>query len=111
MTKVVHDSFSANTLSSPNKEIGWREFFILLIYAVGLTTAIYVLRQHLKQLPSLSDSQQISMLATTEFTGTVAPSKEFKIAATTPRVSASQRLLTSGFRSIIMLGEASSKNS
>lgn len=86
MTKVVHDSFSANTLSSPNKEIGWREFFLLLIYAVGLTTAIYVLRQHLKQLPSLSDSQQISMLATTEFTGTVAASKEFKMVATNPAI-------------------------
>ena len=86
MTKAVQDSFSTDTLSSPNKEIGWREFFILLIYAIGLTTAIYVLRQHLKQLPSLTDSQQISMLATTEFTGTVAPSKEFKIAATTPAI-------------------------
>ncbi|HCF28333.1 MAG TPA: hypothetical protein DEV81_14285 [Cyanobacteria bacterium UBA11049] len=86
MTKAVQDSFSANTLSSPNKEIGWREFFILLIYAIGLTTAIYVMRQHLKQLPSLSDSQQFSMLATTEFTGTVAPSKEFKIAASNPAI-------------------------
>jgi len=86
MTKAVQDSLNANTLASPNKEIGWREFFILLIYAVSLTTAIYVMRQHLKQLPSLTDSQQISKLATTEFTGTVAPSKEFKIAATNPAI-------------------------
>lgn len=86
MSKTSNNSLSAS-LSSPTKEIGWREFFILLVYAVGLTTVMYLVRQRLREpLLSLSNSQQTSMLASTEFTGTVAPSKEFKIAASSPAI-------------------------
>ena len=87
MSKMSSNYLGTNSLSDANKEIGWREFFILLIYAVGLTTVIYLVRQRLREpIASMSYDQQVSRLATTEFTGIVAPSKEFKIAAATPAI-------------------------
>lgn len=87
MPKISNNYLGTNSLSSASKEIGWREFFILLIYAVGLTTVIYLLQQRLREpIVTLSYSQQVSRLAKTKFTGTVAPSKEFKIAVATPAI-------------------------
>jgi multidrug efflux pump subunit AcrA (membrane-fusion protein) len=69
------------------RDIGCRELLLLLIYAVGLTTVIYLI-QHQTQQPSssLSESEQAIHLANLEFSGIVNPSKEFKIAATAPAV-------------------------
>jgi multidrug efflux pump subunit AcrA (membrane-fusion protein) len=67
------------------KDIGYRELLLLLIYAVGLTTVIYLI-QHQTQQPSLSFNrlQQTTNLANLEFSGVVNPAKKFKITASAP---------------------------
>jgi DNA-binding NarL/FixJ family response regulator/multidrug resistance efflux pump len=71
----------------PTKHIGWREIIILFAFAVSATLGIYLVRQRLRSpLPSLSQSEQISNLTKTEFTGKIKPAKIFKIAAPTPSV-------------------------
>lgn len=82
----INSPFS-QSLAPATKEFGWREFMFLLVYAVGLTTVMYLVRYRLTQpLTGLNYSQQSSRLASIEFTGTVAPAKEFKIAAATPAI-------------------------
>jgi multidrug efflux pump subunit AcrA (membrane-fusion protein) len=68
------------------KDIGYRELLLLFIYAVGLTTVIYLTRYQMQQSPSSSGANRAIPLANLEFSGIVNPSKKFKIAATAPAV-------------------------
>lgn len=69
------------------KDIGVRELFLLLIYAVGLTTVIYLTRYH-AQTSSVSASvvKQDASLADLEFSGIVNPAKKLKIPTDTAAV-------------------------
>lgn len=86
MNKNVNSSRRAPSLKRSLKENGWREFILLLIYAVGLTTIFYLVRHQFSHflLPLfLSERASDTATGTTEFTGKIAPSKEFKIVAAT----------------------------
>ncbi|PSN20458.1 hypothetical protein C7271_02110 [filamentous cyanobacterium CCP5] len=55
--------------------------------AIGLTAGTYGVRKYLRQpIPYLNQAEQRSLLAETEFTGTIQPAKEFKIAAPTSAI-------------------------
>lgn len=65
----------------------WNRPYILISLAITSTLVIYGSRQYLRQpLPALSFSSSSSMITTTEFTGKVEPSQDFKIAASTPGI-------------------------
>jgi multidrug efflux pump subunit AcrA (membrane-fusion protein) len=68
------------------KDIGCRELLLLLIYAVGLTSVIYLTRHQLQLSPSSREAERVTSLANLEFSGKVNPSKKFKIAATAPAI-------------------------
>jgi DNA-binding NarL/FixJ family response regulator/multidrug resistance efflux pump len=70
-----------------DRDFGLRQVLALSLVAVGLTAAVYSVRQHLREpLPSLSQSEQLQQLTGTEFNGKVEPAHKFKITATTPSV-------------------------
>lgn len=91
MHRNVNYSRRVPSLKRSFKESRWREFILLLIYAVGLITIFYLvrerqLRQHLlSPLLSKRASDTTTDMAT-EFTGKIVPSKEFKIVAATPAI-------------------------
>ena len=75
------------------KEIDKRQVMALVALSVSLTTAVYMVRQHLREpLPVLTALEQSSVLADTQFTGNVEPAKIFKIAASVPSVVESIRV-------------------
>lgn len=89
MNKNSNSSLRDPSLKRSFKESGWCEFILLLIYAVGLTTIFYLVCHQFSQilLPLFSSEHTFSTTNfTTEFTGTIAPSKKFTIAVTSPAI-------------------------
>jgi hemolysin D len=92
--KLAHQTHQQEQLASLEigstvkiEQISWRKFLGFVLISIGLTASIYAIRQHLRQpIPSLSRSEQLSTIATTEFTGKVQPAKTLKMAATIPGV-------------------------
>jgi len=68
------------------KDIGCRELLLLFIYAVGLTTVISLTRHQMQQSRLSSEANRAISLEDLELSGTVQPSKKFKIAATEPAI-------------------------
>ena len=65
----------------------WNRPYLLISLAITSTLVIYGSRQYLRQpLPALNFSSPSSLITTTEFTGKVEPSQDFKIAASTPGI-------------------------
>jgi multidrug efflux pump subunit AcrA (membrane-fusion protein) len=65
----------------------WNRPYLLISLAITSTLVIYGSRQYLRQpLPALNFSSSSSLITTTEFTGKVEPSQDFKIAASTPGI-------------------------
>jgi DNA-binding NarL/FixJ family response regulator/multidrug efflux pump subunit AcrA (membrane-fusion protein) len=87
LSSIDQEELANLVAEKTQKHIGWREIIILFVFAMSATLGIYFIRQRLRSpLPSLSQSEQISNLTKTEFTGKIKPAKVFKIAAPTPSV-------------------------
>lgn len=90
--KIVPSSLKSGELVSlsntqTDRDLGLRQVLALSLVAVGLTGAVYLVRQQLREpLPSLSESEQLQQLAGTEFTGKVEPAQKFKITAIAPAI-------------------------
>ncbi|MGL5806606.1 MAG: response regulator [Xenococcaceae cyanobacterium] len=73
--------------TATTQEMSWRKVVGVLLVAIGLTTGIYSLRQRLREpVTSLSQSEQTSAIATTEFTGKIKSAKTAKITANNPGI-------------------------
>lgn len=63
------------------------QMWLLIAFAVTLTSAVYGVRQYLRQpLHALNPEAQMSLLTETEFIGSVSPANAFKIASPVPAV-------------------------
>ncbi len=94
-------------LNPPRKSIGWYQAAALVLAGLGLTSALYLLRQGLNKPADVHSHQERSLrLQDLPFTGKIEPVRVFKVDASIPgpieaiyvkvgqSISAGQRLLT-----------------
>lgn len=82
----TNDNYRDRPILNWFKDVGCRELLLLFIYAVGLTAVIYLTRHQMQQSQSSSKANRAISLENLELSGTVQPSKKFKIAATEPAI-------------------------
>lgn len=76
-------------ISSPKASVGmnWRSVFTLLVFTVGITGGIYLVRDRMRQpLPQLNVSEQLKIITETKFTGKIQPANQYKMTATSGSV-------------------------
>ena len=74
---------------SPKASVGmnWRSVFTLLVFTVGITGGIYLVRDRMRQpLPQLNFSEQLKIITETKFTGKIQPANQYKMTATSGSV-------------------------
>lgn len=76
-------------ISPPKASVGmnWRSVLVLLVFTVGITGGIYLVRERMRQpLPQLNIAEQLKIISETKFTGKVQPANVYKITATSGSV-------------------------